>query len=104
MNYIATDLYPNFTIFDASSLFVATDTTAEFDGFAFWYEIDTHVHSAVIPIGAINGVNTTYSITADQLEVMINGLHVTFTKTVGGFTLDEAPTAGDILWCEVINE
>jgi len=95
MNYIATDLYPNFT---------STDTAAAFEGFEFWFYIETHVHSVVIPTGAIDGSNTSYSVTADQLEVMINGLHVTFTKTVGGFTLDEAPTAGDILWCEVINE
>jgi len=95
MIYIATDLSPNFT---------STDTTAAFEGFEFWFYIETHVHSVVIPVGAINGVNTTYAVTADQMEVIINGLHVTFTATVGGFTLDTAPTAGDIIWCEVINE
>ena len=92
MIYEATDLTPDFA---------ALDTTSEFEGLAFWYEI-THVHSVVIPSGAINGVNTTFSVTTDQLEVLLNGLHMVFTKTDTGFTLDEAPTAGDILWCEVI--
>jgi len=93
MIYTATDLSPYLT---------STDSTAEFEAFSFWFQIDTHVHGAVIPGGAINGVNTAYTITADQFEVILNGLHVTFTEVEGGFTLDTAPTAGDILWCEVI--
>ena len=99
--YEATDLTPMLLEIDTSSAFSATDTTAEFEGFAFWYLI-MHSHGAVIPGGAINGVNTAYTVVADQLEVILNGLHVTFTVVEGGFTLDTAPTAGDILWCEVI--
>ena len=93
MIYTATDITP---------CLASIDTTSEFEAFSFWFQIDTHVHGAVIPGGAINGVNTAYTITADQFEVILNGLHVTFTVVEGGFTLDTAPTAGDILWCEVI--
>ena len=99
--YEATDLTPMLFEIDTSSAFSATDTTSEFEGFAFWYLI-MHAHSAVIPTGAIDGVNMAYTVTGDQLEVIINGLHVTFTKVDGGFTLDTPPTAGDIVWCEVI--
>ena len=93
MIYGATDLAPDF---------LAVDTTSEYEAFAFWYEIETHTHTIVIPTGAIDGSNMSFSVTADQLEVMLNGVHVDFTTVVGGFTLDTPPTAGDILWCEVI--
>ena len=101
MIYTAIDTTPEIIAVDTTSPFASTDSTAEFEGFAFWYLI-MHTHGAVIPGGAINGVNTAYTVVADQIEVIINGLHVTFTKVDGGFTLDTPPTAGDIIWCEVI--
>jgi len=102
MIYAAIDTTPEIIAVDTTSPFAATDSTSEFEAFSFWYMIDSHVHGAVIPGGAINGINMAYTVTADQFEVILNGLHVTFTAVEGGFTLDTAPTAGDILWCEVI--
>lgn len=102
MIYVAEDRAATITTFNRTSLVDFVDSTADFDATIFWYEIDAHVHLAVIPTGAINGVNMEYVVSANQIEVLLNGLHVDFTQTPTGFTLDKPPVEGDVMWCEVI--
>ena len=87
---------------DRTALLEADDRTAMFVSEVFWYGIDSHVHAAVIPTGAINGINMEFVVSADQFEVLLNGLHMDFTQTPTGFTLDKPPVEGDVMWCEVI--
>lgn len=105
MIYEATSLTPEIGFSDLTATIEAGDLTPTMGYAVFWYRIAHHIHRhGVIPSGDIDGVNVEFIVSGDQFEVLINGLNADFTQTETGFTLEEPPQAGDVIWCEVIEE
>jgi len=103
--FVATDQSGRYAGLNQTGVYSSLSQAALYTVTGTCVEVPVHYHANwQIPTGTINGTNMTFIMPGKKMEVYLNGLTQTFTKTATGFTLQEAPKAGDFLWCNVIIE
>jgi len=77
----------------------ATDSTIKYSATKISLPIWVHTHGYfVVPSEQIDGERVEFTLYGSFMEILLNGIPQTYTKTTTGIILDEAPVVGDHLW------
>jgi len=88
--YSATKATPTYSVGDATIMYLVVE---------LYLHIGVHTHGYfVVPSEQIDGERVEFTLYGSFMEILLNGIPQTYTKTTTGIILDEAPVVGDHLW------